>query len=99
MMKWCCLGNEKDNAAQKKVGGSLRRSEVFFPLYDHVGANVVQPGVWPDLIQNQPGFRSCHHHLRLSVEDDNIACVDNFGFSSEEYGITHYNRLPGPVTE
>ena len=66
----------------KKGRGSLRQSEVFFSLADHVVANhVVPPGIWPGLIQNRPGFRSCHHHLQLSVEDDNIVCVDNFGFS------------------
>ena len=79
---------------------NLRQSEVFFSLAHHVVANHVVPtGIWPGLIQNRPGFRSCHHHLRLSVEDDNIVCVDNFGFSSEEYAITNYKRLPGPVTE
>ena len=83
----------------QKGRGRLRQSEVFFLLTDHVVANHVSPGIWSGLIQNRPGFRSCHHHLRLSVEDDNIVCVDNFGFSSEEYGITHHKRLPGPVTE
>ena len=49
-----------------RVGrGRLRQSEVFFPLADHVVANhVVPPGIWQGLIQNRPGFRSCHRHLR-----------------------------------
>ena len=51
------------------------------------------------LAGSYPATIAQYHHLRLGVEDDNIVCVDNFGFSAEKCGITHYKRLPGPVTE
>ena len=76
---------------QKKGSGRLKQSEVFFSFADHVVANhVVPPGIWPGLtgIQNRPGFDRAII-ISDSVEDDNIVCIDNFGFSSEGYGITH----------
>ena len=88
MMKWstnCSLPRQRENktAAKRKGRGQLRQSKYFFPLAQHVAVNhVVPPGIWPVLIQNRRGF-SCHRH--------------NFGFNSEEYIITHYKRLPGPV--
>ena len=45
-----------------------------------VANHVVPPGIFPGFIQNRPGFPSCYRHLRLSVEDVNIVCVDNSGF-------------------
>ena len=51
---------EKQNVNRKKPRGTLRQSEVFFPLADHaiVAHHVVPPGICPGLIQNHPAIVS-----------------------------------------
>ena len=90
MMKWlttCLLPRQRETKCRQNKGrGRLRQSEVFFPLPDQVAAtHVVSPGIWPGLIRNRPGFRSCHCHQ--SVEDVNIVYFDSFVSNSEKYGI------------
>ena len=93
MIKWltsCLLPRQRETKsmpARKKSWGRLRESEVSFPLAI-VAHHVVPPGICPGPIQNHPDFRWCHRHLRLSVEDVNIAWVAFL--VSEEYSITHY---------
>ena len=58
----------RNKTSPKKARGRLRQSEVFFPLraYHAIGANhAVQPGICPGLLQNRPGFRSCHRFFIL----------------------------------
>lgn len=45
------------------------------------------------------GCLSCKGNEMISTASCSLLCVDNFVFNSEEYGITYYKRLPGPVTE
>ena len=59
----------------KKSGVRLRQSgAVFVSLAYHaiVGTRVVPPGIFPCLIKNRPGFRSCH---RYKVRRASTFCV------------------------
>ena len=84
----------------RKARGRLKQSEVFFPLtYHAIFANhVVQPGICPFLIQNRPGFRSCHLHLRWKVWTKSTLFV-SINSISKEYSTTHYKRLHGLVKD
>ena len=83
-MKWlrsCLLPRQRDTKCPpKKARVKLRQPKVLFPLsYQAIVANhVVPPGICPGLIAEVfDRCRSCHPHLRESVEAVNIVWVDN----------------------
>ena len=85
----------------EKAWGRLRQSEVFFPLAHHaiVANHVVQPGIYPVLVQNRPDLRSCQRPLREKVWPEKFNIIASIILFSKYYSITHYKRLPTPVTE
>ena len=68
-IKWLTQWLTRNKMRPKKATGRLRQFEFFFSLTYHaiVTSHVVEPGICPVLIQNRPGFRSCHRHLRVKV--------------------------------